>query len=213
MAQIARFSSILKILTASLFLSGCFHNYFVKENLSPNQIIETTIVRKPSLVKSRFILPRYDDYLEGYISGRLFSTDGKPLQGIVVKVQDKKLKDHSGFGSGVSNSSGVYKVPFSQPVIWKRIDIDGYLSFESGWQALGKKTRFRLYFNRRSGDLVFTPEETLLVLQNEAETKRKILQPAPPAKSKSSSFSPMDSSPAQGDSGSKSDDPFADFGP
>ncbi len=201
-------------LPACILLSGCVHNYYIKENLSPNQVVETAIIRKPSLVKSRFILPRYDDYLEGYISGQLFTTDGKPLQGVVVKVQDKKEKEYPGFTAGVSNSSGVYKVRFSQPIIWKRIDIDGFLAFDAGWRALGKKTRFRLYFNRRSGDLVFTPEANVLVLKNQAEVKGIIPSVPAPAK-KSSPFGMDDPAPAAAPGGkgapTEADDPFSDF--
>lgn len=167
---------------ALFFLPGCFHNYYIKENLSPNQIVDTAIIRKPSLVKSRIILPRYDDYLEGYIRGRLFTSDGKPLQGVVVKVQDKNGKDYTGFVSGVSDSSGTYRVRFSQPIVWKRVDIEAVLTFESGWRALGKKTRFHLYFNRRSGDLVFTPEENILVLENSGELKKQAPPVAAPSK-------------------------------
>ncbi len=214
-------------LAACVFLGGCVHNYYIKENLSPNQVVETTIIRKPSLVKSRIILPRYDDYLEGYISGQLFTADGKPLQGVVVKVLDKKEKEYPGFTAGVSNSSGVYKVRFSQPIIWKRIDIDGVLAFDAGWQALGKKTKFRLYFNRRSGDLVYTPEINVMVMRNQGEAKRSTPAAPPPPKKSSFDFddpapagaAPAGAAPAAGPAGSKGkdaapkeDDPFSDFG-
>ncbi len=207
------------LFAACVLLSGCVHNYYIKENLSPNQVVETAIIRKPSLVKSRFILPRYDDYLEGYISGQLFATDGKPLQGVVVKVQDKKEVDYPGFTAGVSNSSGIYKVRFSQPIVWKRIDIEGFLAFDAGWRALGKKTKFRLYFNRRSGDLVFTPEANIMVLKNQGEIKNQTPSITPGPGKKPSLFSPPASAPggapasgsAPAGSPPAEDDPFADF--
>lgn len=165
-------------------LTGCGGNYYIKENLAPQQIVGTAIQRKPAPGKLMGFIPRYDDYLEGYVRGGLNYSNGKPAQGVVVKVQDEKGREHPGFQTGVTDSSGVYKVPFSLPVRWKRIDFTGSLMLPEGWKMVTPSSRFRIYFDRRHGVLLYAPLDHWATVKNEKEAPPPAPAPAKPAPKK-----------------------------
>lgn len=164
--------SILLSCSLALSLSGCaFIPFFgkkeprtagvYKENLDPDRLVDLVIVKKLTGKKKMMFFDDYTDYLEGYIRGAVMDYDDNPMEGIVVRVTDKG-KDLPGFDPGVSDSNGVYRVRFSQPIQKKMVDIRASINYNPPWQQqldiLGaalepqtKETAFRLYYNRKLG--------------------------------------------------------------
>ncbi len=125
-------------------------------------------------------MPQKSLFLEGYIQGLVTDYEDNPIQGVVVRAvaegEEKFVEKSqaafqtSSFDAGVSDSNGVYRIRFSLPVIKNKIDIRGKLVYNPGWEQektnLGKayepqmkESQFRLYFDQKTGTLIF-PEGT-----------------------------------------------------
>ena len=186
---------ILLILPA-LCLSGCMGSFHVRENVSESQIKEISLIRKPMGEKSWGLLPRYEDFLEGYIVGGLVAAEGKPVEGVTVRVTDDQGTDLPQFSQGVSDNQGIYRIRFSLPIRWERIDFAGNLKATTGWQIAAPKTKFKIYLNR--GILAYLPQESWLPVKNEiVQTKPAFKMP-----SKQEEKNPPKKKPG---------DPFEDF--
>ena len=134
----------------------------IKENLAEGQITDPSVIRKPSGEKTWGIVPKYNDFFEGYISGGIAEAEGKPLQGVVVKVTDDKGSDLSQFTPGVTDSDGIYRIRFSLPIRWHGVDFSANLAANTPWRILAPQTRFRIYFNRGNGVLAYLTKEVWL---------------------------------------------------
>ena len=152
-------SRLFLIFSLSLTLCGCFRAYVIRENLAGSEILEPAIIRKPSEEKSLGLLPKYDDFLEGYIAGGLADTQGKPLGGIIVRVTNDIGSELPQFVQGVTDQDGVYKIRFSLPIQWDRLDFTASVAPVSPiWKIAAPQTKFRIYYNRKSGTLAYYPQ-------------------------------------------------------
>lgn len=150
-----------------ILFCGCGQPLLVKENLSEGQVVELRINRKMTREKSLGVMPRYDDHLEGYVRGGLMDSRGRPIQGVVVSVVDEKGRVFPEFVPGVTDNLGIYKIRFSLPILWNRIDFAGHLSC-AGWRAVTPQSRFRLYFDRKQGILAYSSKEVWLTVETES---------------------------------------------
>ena len=161
--------TLFSILSFSLLLCGCFRAYFIRENLAGSEILEPAVTRKPSEEKTWGVLPKYDDYLEGYIAGGLADTGGKPLGGIIVRVTNDIGSELPQFVQGVTDQDGVYKIRFSLPIQWDRLDFTASISPASPiWKIAAPQTKFRIYYNRKSGTLAYYPQRIWHCAVNES---------------------------------------------
>ena len=143
----------------ALIATGCLRPLSVKENLSEGQITDLKVIRKPSPEKTLGIVPRYDDYLEGYLRGGVVNHDGKPVAGAIVKVSDSSGRPSRDFGSGVTDQNGEFRLRFSLPIRWNRLDFTGKVRLSGGWDMISPRDDFRVYFNRKNGVLAYFPKE------------------------------------------------------
>ena len=186
------FKKLSAVSALCLVLGGCLGALHIRENLAEGQIIDPAVIRKPSGDKSWATVSKYDDFLEGYILGGLNGLDGKPLEGITVKVSDDKGSLLPQFSQGVTDHSGIYKIRFSLPIQWNRLDFTATLTCHSpGWQIAASQTKFRIYFNRKTGTLAYYPREIWFAAKNDAQTRpalksiplpQKKLEKSPPKK-------------------------------
>ena len=179
------------VLVFPVFLCGCLNALYIRENLAEDQILEAAVIRKPSGEKSWAILSKYYDFLEGYIVGGLNGLDGKPVEGIVVDVTDDKGGVLPQFSQGATDHSGIYKIRFSLPIEWNRLDFTGTLTCHSpGWQIAASQTKFRIYFNRKTGTLAYYPRQIWFAAKNEAVQARPAPLKSIPLPQKKSEKSP-----------------------
>lgn len=199
------------LLLSLLSLCGCVNTFHVRENLSEEQILDTKIIRKPTGEKSWGILPLYQDFLEGYIRGGLVDADAQAIQGVPVKVQDEKGKELSEFSHGITDSAGIYKIRFSLPVRWDRIDFTGNLSCGPNWKIVTPQTQFRIYFNRRNGVLSYSMKEVWLTVKNPQSQTKPASTLAPASSEKKSDKVPF-APTAPTTEKKKAEDLFGNFG-
>ena len=108
--------------------------------------------------------------------------------GVVVKVlTDKEMK--AGFTSVVTDIQGIYKIHFAVPVRWNRVDFTGKILCGPEWSISTPETLFRLYFNRNTGVLDYSPRTVWTTVapqdvpeESAAPGPRKIPKPQAPAK-------------------------------
>ena len=196
------FTALLILL---ILLPSCIHVYHIKENLSPNQLEELTIMRKPTGEKSNTIFPIYADYLEGYLLGGIMNSKGEPLSGVTVKIQDQERKDYPGFQTGASDKFGIYRIRFSIPIHWNKIDVHACISCSSGWTEKTPHTEFRLFFDRQTGIIACSPQKIWTLAGNPDEDKSASEPPWKRKKGKTSSSS------SQSEPEKKSDDFLSGF--
>lgn len=172
---------------AAFLLCGCgMNHYFVKENLTEEQLVDLAVVRKPTDKRTLGLLPVYQDYLEGYIRGGVVEAGGQRLEGVTVKVTDQDGNELPEFSPGVSDRDGFFRIRFSLPVRWRHIDFTAYLT-AGAWKTVTPRTEFRIYFNRDTGVLSFNPKETWVALKSEA-VPPPALPPAKPGKKSNDDF-------------------------
>lgn len=111
-------------------------------------------------------MPVYEDYLEGYIRGGLFDSQAQPIQGVSVKVLTEKGEDAPGFTPGITDSMGIFKIRFSLPIRWKRVDFTGTFS-SLNWKIIQPYPKFYIYFNRDTGVFAYSLKEAWLAVKNE----------------------------------------------
>lgn len=179
-------------LLACTLLFGCSRSFHVKDNLSSGQITQTAIIRRPSPEKSLGLLPKYEDYLEGYILGQLVSVQGEALEGVPVKVLNEWGQPHPRFSPGATDHEGVYKIHFSLPIIWRTVDFQGKLALGEGWKAINPQSEFRIYFDNSNGLLVYAPKSVSMAVKSTVEVKPSapapVAAPAPAHKKKQDDF-------------------------
>lgn len=164
-ASITIFELCVGISCSILFL-GCTRVFHIKHNLAEGQVFDLAIIRKPTGLKSHGFLPVYEDYLEGYIRGGLFDFDAQPIQGVRVKVLTEKGEDAPEFTPGITDSMGIFKVRFSLPIRWKRVEFSGSFS-PLNWKIVQPNPKFYIYFNRDTGVFVYSLKEAWLAVKSE----------------------------------------------
>jgi len=164
----------------------------VLQDFAEGRVVQVNITDRLTGAKEMLFvsMPKKSLFLEGYIQGIVTDYEDNPVQGVVVRAVAKGEQKFvakgeaafqtSSFDAGVSDSNGIYRIRFSLPILKNRVDIQGKLAYNPGWeqelQNLGKaykpqmdESPFRLYFDQRSGMLIFsegvrkvivTPQET-----------------------------------------------------
>lgn len=172
---------------AALLVSGCgplmlgrgsAGRKVVLQDFAEGRIIQTAITDRLTGAREMLFIsmPRKTHFLEGYIQGTVTDYEGNPIEGVVVRAQAKGEEQFvdksqaafqtSAFDAGVSDSNGIYRIRFSLPIINGKIDIQGRLVYNPGWEQervnLGKayepqlkESPFRLWFDQRTGTLIF----------------------------------------------------------
>lgn len=129
-------------------------------------------------------MPKKSLFLEGYIQGIVTDYGDNPIQGVVVraaaegeeKPESGRAFQSSSFDPGVSDTNGVYRIRFSLPLVNEKIDVKGKFLYNPGWEQeksnLGKayepqmkESPFRLYFDRKRGEMIFAEGIRKLVVQ------------------------------------------------
>jgi hypothetical protein len=151
----------------------------VLEDFAEGRVVQVGITDRLTGSKEMLFvaLPKKSYFLEGYIQGIVTDYEDNPIQGVVVRSVAKGEKafidkaqaafQSSSFDAGVSDSNGVYRIRFSLPIIKNKVDIQGRLLYNPGWEQecanLGqcyepqlKESPFRLFFDMNRGMLVFS---------------------------------------------------------
>lgn len=185
-----------------VLLSGCLKTQFVRYNFSGTWVEDVTIRHKESKEKRVSIFPVYRDYLEGYLRGGISSPEGTPLVGVSVILTDEKGNPLENFTPGITDSKGIYKIYFSLPLIWNRIDMIANITVGDGWKITEPPTPFRFFYEGRKGILAFFPETFWLSATKDGlKTSEKKTRGTPeePKENSSSFFGGGDSSSGFGD--------------
>ncbi|MFA6030599.1 MAG: hypothetical protein WC969_12150 [Elusimicrobiota bacterium] len=160
----------------------------VLQDFAEGRIASTVIVDRLTGAKEMLFvsMPQKSNFLEGYVVGVVTDYEDNPIQGVVVRATaegEEKFVEKSqaafqtsSFDAGVSDSNGVYRIRFSLPIVKNRIDVRGKLVYNPGWEQerdnLGKayspqlkESPFRLYFDQKSGQLIFAEGVRKLIVQ------------------------------------------------
>lgn len=140
----------------------------VKKDYAEERVVDLSIVRKVVGKKKIvfFTVPKYTEYLEGFIRGMVVDYSDNPVEGVLVRVGDPG-EENSMFDPTVTNFNGIYRIRFSIPFNKKQVvDIRNKLVYAPDWEQkrdslgnsyepLEKETPFRLYYDRGSKTLAF----------------------------------------------------------
>ncbi len=181
MAINSRFS----ILFFSLALSGCSAAFRIKQNLTDGQIVDPAVVRKPSLERTIGIFPKFEDYLEGYFLGGIVDPEGHALQGVAVHVTDENGNAMESFDVGVTDQDGLYKVHFSLPIRWNRVNFTGAVTVESPWKVSAPKPQFVIKYVGTAGILAYYAKPMWIPVKSTVPKLPEIKAPPPAPKQKS----------------------------
>lgn len=164
--QPLRSITLFELCAVSILFSGCARVFHIKHNLAEGQVSDLAILRKPTGLKSYGFLPVYEDVLEGYIRGGVFDSESQPIQGVTVKVVNDKGEDAQEFTPGITDSMGIFRVRFSLPIRWKRVDFTGSF-FCANWKIVQPHPKFYIYFNRDTGVFAYSLKEAWLAVKSE----------------------------------------------
>ena len=155
----------------------------LKEDLAKERVTDLSIIKKLTGRKEYlfFSLPQFQYFLEGYIRGIVTDYEDNPIEGVVVRAipgdeapgggggKGKKIQsfESSAFDPGISDANGVYRIRFSLSVIKSRVDVQGKLLYNPGWEQqqtkLGrayepqsKESSFRLLYDEKLGWIAFS---------------------------------------------------------
>ncbi|OGR88053.1 MAG: hypothetical protein A3A86_00020 [Elusimicrobia bacterium RIFCSPLOWO2_01_FULL_60_11] len=174
-------------------LGGCSASFRIRHNLARDQILEPVVLRKPTLEASLGVMPKYQDYLEGYVTGGLVETEGRPLQGVTVHIADASGIGGATFEDGITDDEGMYKSRFSIPIRWNRVDFTGSVSVDAPWQVISPKPEFVISYIAEAGVLAYYAKPLWIPVKNTAPPKPiKPVAPATPPKKPSDGFDGFD---------------------
>ena len=141
------------------------------------------MVKKATGSKNFFLfrLSKNSSFLEGYIQGMVTDYSGRPVEGVIVRAapegalsspkksevqESASPEEFQGFDPGITDSSGLYQIRFSLPMVNGRVDMRGRLLYNPGWEqqvsGLGQayqpqisESSFRFFFDSRTGIVGF----------------------------------------------------------
>jgi len=149
-----------------LILAGCSAAFHIRDNLAEGQILEPSITRKPSLDRVGGVIPKYDSYLEGYITGGVVDPKGRAIQGVQVRVVDVNGNEITDFKPGVTDEEGIFKVRFSVLILWNRVKFTGTYIVDSPWAVNAPSSQFEIRYNGKIGTLSYFAKPIWLPVQN-----------------------------------------------
>ncbi|OGR85542.1 MAG: hypothetical protein A2901_03370 [Elusimicrobia bacterium RIFCSPLOWO2_01_FULL_54_10] len=164
-------------------LTGCSASFNIRNNLAEGQIIDPVVTRKPTLETALGIFPKYQEYLEGYVVGGVVEAEGRPLQGATVRVVDETGTSGATFEDGVTDQDGMYKVRFSVPIRWNRVDCTGTVGVEPPWQVVAPRQQFVIRYIGKAGVLALYANPMWVPVKS---TLPKVQEEPPPVKPKKS---------------------------
>jgi hypothetical protein len=140
----------------------------VRHDYAEERIVDLSIVKKVTGKKKiAFIaVPKYTEFLEGFIRGMVVDYSDNPVEGVLVRVGDPG-EENSMFDPTVTNFNGIYRIRFSVPFDAKgRVDIRNKLIYAPDWEQkrdslgnsyepLEKETPFHFVYDRGSKTLSF----------------------------------------------------------
>jgi hypothetical protein len=140
----------------------------VRLDYAEERVVDLSLVRKVTGKKKILFLtvPKYTEFLEGFIRGMVVDYSDNPVEGVLVRVGDPG-EESSMFDPTVTNFNGIYRIRFSIPFDKNnRIDIRNKLVYAPDWEQkrdslgnsyepLEKETPFRLFYDRSSKSLAF----------------------------------------------------------
>ncbi len=179
-------------LLLSLAFCGCSAAFNIHQNLAEGQIIDPVVLRKPSLEKTIGIFSKYDNFLEGYVTGGIVEPDGRALQGAAVRVTDITGNAAEGFDQGVTDQDGMYKVHFSLPILWNRVDFTGAVAVDDPWKVIAPKPQFVIRYVGKAGILAYYAKPMWIPVKNMHPPKIETKTPPPPIKKPADSFGNLD---------------------
>lgn len=140
----------------------------VVKDYAEERVVDLTISKKVTGKKRVLFVkvPKYTEYLEGFIRGMVVDYHDNPVEGVLVRVGDPG-EENPMFDPTVTNFNGIYRIRFSIPLDKKgRVDVRGKLVFAPDWEQkrdslgnsyepLDKETPFRLVYDRGAKLLAF----------------------------------------------------------
>lgn len=140
----------------------------VRNDYAEERVVDLSLVRKVTGKKKILFItvPKYTEFLEGFIRGMVVDYSDNPVEGVLVRVGDPG-EESAMFDPTVTNFNGIYRIRFSIPFDKNNhIDIRNKLVYAPDWEQkrdslgnsyepLEKETAFRLYYDRSSKSLAF----------------------------------------------------------
>src|SRR5690348_16492726 len=133
----------------------------VRFDYAEERVVDLSLVRKVTGKKKILFItvPKYTEYLEGFIRGMVVDYSDNPVEGVLVRVGDPG-EENSMFDPTVTNFNGIYRIRFSIPFDGKgRIDVRNKLVYAPDWEQkrdslgnsyepLEKETPFHFSYDR-----------------------------------------------------------------
>jgi len=149
------------LLSPSVLLAAEGKSDLVRKDYAEERVVDLNIVKKVTGKKRILFIkvPKYTEFLEGFIRGMVVDYHDNPVEGVLVRVGDPG-EENPMFDPTVTNFNGIYRIRFSIPLDKKgRIDVRGKLVFAPDWEQkrdslgnsyepLDKETPFRLVYDR-----------------------------------------------------------------
>ncbi len=140
----------------------------VRYDFAEERVVDVTVIKKQTGQKKIlfFKVPKYTEFLEGFIRGMVVDYSDNPVEGVLVRVGDPG-EENSMFDPTVTNFNGIYRIRFSIPFDKKgKIDIRNKLVYAPDWEQkrdslgnsyepLDKETPFHLFYDRSKKVLAF----------------------------------------------------------
>jgi hypothetical protein len=140
----------------------------VRMDFAEERVVDLSVVKKVTGKKKILFIyvPKYTEYLEGFIRGMIVDYADNPVEGVLVRVGDPG-EENSMFDPTVTNFNGIYRIRFSIPFNKdSRIDVRNKLVYAPDWEQkrdslgnsyepLEKETPFRLSYDRSTKILAF----------------------------------------------------------
>lgn len=133
------------------------------------RVVDLSVVKKVTGKKKLLFVtvPKYTEFLEGFIRGMVVDYSDNPVEGVLVRVGDPG-EENSMFDPTVTNFNGIYRIRFSVPFDKKgRVDVRNKLVYAPDWEQkrdslgnsyepLEKETPFHLVYDRSKRLLAFS---------------------------------------------------------
>jgi hypothetical protein len=140
----------------------------VRNDYAEERVVDLSIVKKVTGRRKLgfFSVPKYTEFLEGFIRGMVVDYSDNPVEGVLVRVGDPG-EENSMFDPTVTNFNGIYRIRFSIPFDNKgRIDIRNKLIYAPDWEQkrdslgnsyepLEKESPFHFVYDRGTKTLSF----------------------------------------------------------
>jgi len=141
----------------------------VRHDYAEERIVDLSIVKKVTgnrKIAFMMSVPKYTEFLEGFIRGMVVDYSDNPVEGVLVRVGDPG-EENSMFDPTVTNFNGIYRIRFSIPFDAKgRVDVRNKLVYAPDWEQkrdslgnsyepLEKESPFHFVYDRGSKTLSF----------------------------------------------------------